>query len=135
VPDVIKLIDQTNALAPEMIEAYELGERVSEEACLEEQKHRYSAIKINLIKVYYELAEQLRLSFDQRDEKALSETFKKMYAICPINGDPYYQIALLYKKNGDHENAVRYCENSLKFNGDHSPAQILMNILNDISSR
>ena len=60
-----------------MIEAYELGERVSDEACLEEHKHRYSSVKLNLIKVYYELAEQLRLSFDQGDERVISETLKK----------------------------------------------------------
>ncbi len=124
--DVLVLIQKALAKNPLLLEAYALGLEVCPESSKKDQHHllsdKYDAARM----IYKKLRHQLQVAFEMGHQKFVSDILQKMYALNPLNGDPYYQLARLFHASGDAAQAQFYCEHAIKLNNHHPNARKLM---------
>lgn len=126
VKDILQLIDRALGLNPMLIDAYRLGAEVSGHGADPGIHHRYVSNKNVAAGIYSQVLKQLELAFMKQDRQLMAHSVEKMYAMCPVDGDPYYQLAHLCFKAGDRAAARSYCAGAIQLNPGHGEAKRLL---------
>lgn len=124
VAEVMQLIDQSLSVNPELLEAFVLAGQIHQDAGgFNGTGENCTQDAIRLGRQYQHLVQQLQTAFGTGDETAVNAIMRDLYAMCPLNGDPYYQIAELFYQTGDLQRARQFCDHALKLNQDHIKAR------------
>jgi glycosyltransferase involved in cell wall biosynthesis len=129
VDDILQLIGRALGLNPILIDAYRLGLEVCCQGANSEIHSLYATKEKAAVEIYSQLLIQLELAFIGMHVQMVTNIIEKMYAMCPANGDPYYQLAKLFFKAGDHAEARSYCASAIQLNHRHGEAKRLWSAL------
>jgi glycosyltransferase involved in cell wall biosynthesis len=129
VEDILQLIDRALGLNPILIDAYRLGLKVGRHGAASDIHHPYTFKEEAIVGIYSRLVKQLESAFYGGHQQMMTDIIEKMYAMCPVNGDPYYQIARLCLKTGDRASARSYCAGAIQLNNCHGEAKKLWAVL------
>jgi glycosyltransferase involved in cell wall biosynthesis len=125
VEDLLQLVGSALDLNPILIAAYRLGLEISRHAKDAEIHHLYASKEKTAAGIYSQFIEQLESAFLKGYNQLMADIIEKMYAMCPVNGDPYYQLSRLCFKSGDRSAALSYCAGAIRLNPRHGAAQQL----------
>jgi glycosyltransferase involved in cell wall biosynthesis len=132
VAEVLQLVDHSLSVNPELLEAYVLTEQIDQDiGGFGAIQSKYSHDAIRLSQKYQSIIQQLQTAFGKGDQAAVNTIMLRLYAMCPSNGDPYYQIAELFYRMGDLQRAREYCSHALKLNQDHIKARNMQTVIKD----
>jgi glycosyltransferase involved in cell wall biosynthesis len=124
--DILQLIARALDLNPILIDAYRLGLEVCSHGAYPDIHHLYSSKEAAAVGIYSKFLEQLELAYTAGHQQLMGRIIEKMYAMCPVNGDPYYQLARLSFKAGDCAAARSYCASAVQLNSRHKEARELL---------
>jgi hypothetical protein len=129
--DILQLVDRALGVNPMLIDAYRLGSEVSRHGADPRIHDRYVYNQKAAVGIYSHILKQLEQAFMNQDKQLMTHGVEKMYAMSPVDGDPFYQFAKLSFKAGHRTAARSYCAGAIQLNPGHGEAMRLWNALQD----
>lgn len=127
--EIFQLIEKALQLNPVLMDAYVLGLELQNDRA-DTPLYRYLAQrKADTYKAYTNLLAQLQSAFLTANQSRVAEITHQLYAMSPLDGDPYFRLAFQFYRIGDHPAASTYCANAIKLNPRHEQARQLWHLL------
>jgi glycosyltransferase involved in cell wall biosynthesis len=132
IPEIVFLVEKALSFNQILIEACDLGLEITISDSFADRRRLFETRKYDLCKRYFDLLNRLHTAFQAGNQSTVTELTKTLYAMCPLNGDPYYQLALLFYRTGNHLAASSYCASAIKLNCNHIQAKQLWAMLKTV---